>query len=75
MGTHWNTEVNRTCPLRTVVDSYEAPTNPSMVVEVLDCGHATARYKVRKATDRRRCIYCGGLGDWEKDKEVLCPGR
>lgn len=71
--THWNTETNEKCPLREVVNVRASVMNPSMVIESLECGHEVPRYLVSKERKRRRCVYCGGMGNWERTKEMLAP--
>jgi len=71
--THWNNEINQNCPLRKVVNVRPSVMNPSMVIETLECGHAVPRYSISKARKRRRCVYCGEMGNWEATKKTLAP--
>lgn len=60
MSTAYNTESNRTCPLRGVVciASYDGNVPPLFLYERLTCGHWHTRYVVNKTAKRRRCVSC-----------------
>lgn len=60
MGTQYNTEVNRTCPLRDVVGVASGDGNhpPLFVYLRLSCGHWDVRYMHRATVKKARCLPC-----------------
>jgi hypothetical protein len=60
VGTMYNTETNRTCPLRDVlgVASGDGLTPPLFIYLRLSCGHWDSRYACRPIRKKARCLSC-----------------